>query len=401
MKFSLNATNLSSTGMVATVVRNTTIDTDQLAKLITERMRTLDASTVKGVFEALRTVLIEELAKGNSVNIENLLNFKTTIQGTFDTSGPTSNDVNFKAVFSQSLVRKARGLISFQQVQSVAKSPLIKSAKNSQGFGIIDPLTNILTVDGNNLTHPSSPLDVNPDLGIKLKNTVSEVEISPMSYVLNQPAKMIGLFPDTVYNSSTITAPHYNEFELSVVTKFTQGGDKRTAVGPRIKAPIVDTLTSEASTLPIFYVKEMTAVEGMALQPPLTLAGIYDNLPTAPFSEVYEFYVGIMPVNQISTTNPLATLFTVTVYSVTSLVIKGTATFTVSDIRDAPVQVDLTSAISSASNISQLTGIKIEETVREGTYGTESILTLLNMHNKKAYANGLYEKIKLTLNIAS
>jgi nucleoid DNA-binding protein len=192
--------------------------------------------TIELVISSLRSVIINELSSGRSVNLEGFVRFFPSIPGRLDspTSTTTVDNVQINSSISTAFEQETKIGMSLSKQPYVERVPVISSIVDASGANNF--LGTILTIKGDGLNF--SPVDETQ--GIFIKKTQDDTEVSMSIYASITNGQVVGL-------NDMITEPIStagNEFQISARVRYTVNGNLRTGtylVPSRYTRGITDT----------------------------------------------------------------------------------------------------------------------------------------------------------------
>ncbi len=213
--YRIEENNLKPGTFYARVIRGEIVTLDDMVPNIVSKT-SLTGGDLKGAISALIEEIVAALAAGNTVVIDGLVSFFTTLSGSFDTRDQVitreTADLNVLAQSNQSMEATVAGRASYSQEVASVKAPVISSVFDVAAR-VYDRYTpaSVMRLTGDNLKFDPA----RPDEGVFVGNDVAEVRLPIYSAVGSK--QIDAIVPPGVQGAFTIT----------VRTRYTPDGELR------------------------------------------------------------------------------------------------------------------------------------------------------------------------------
>lgn len=218
---------------------------DEIAQRIALKNPVINAGLAKSMLLTEREVISEELVNGNQVSLENFMTWHLSIAARLeapdDPLPPADEIVRVQVYASRTFADEVRQAVQLERLAPTQKAPVIAGAEDT-----VLRLSNVLNPDG--LLHLSgSDLLFDPDepeTGCVLAGTRSGSAVQTrFGSISNSEVQVI---PDIPMQD----APWNNEYQVSIMTRYTANGSLRTGTYDRLlRTPLSVTLGNEDGIL--------------------------------------------------------------------------------------------------------------------------------------------------------
>lgn len=237
LRFRLRRNWLTKTASFAAYVEADSVTTEEIAEKISVINPSITTDIIETVLESLRDVCIEELVAGNRINISNFFritpSIKKRIESPEETIPKTSLELN--GTISNSVTQAVRNDIAFERLPTEEKRPAPMICEDT--FKHPNLLQGLSTLRGSNMAFDVSA----EDEGVRLTNTLDEETDKPTQYASVTNSVII-------FNPPELTEPtskNNNEYQASVETRYTPGGDLRIGTCDRMLRTKKTALTAD------------------------------------------------------------------------------------------------------------------------------------------------------------
>lgn len=208
----------------ARAVPKNILDTAELSYQINLHNPTIPVETARSVLEAFRAECLIQIPAGNTIKMTGFISIVATLKGKMDTpaSPLPTNPLDIVAKVSKPLKEEIRNAASYYRLPHTTKTPQILLAYDTvtdienyvrDGYG--------LEVNGSNMNFDKTDTDQGIFLLSEAGNNIRQANTS-----LINPSKLI--FVPALDPAVQPAGTHSVEQTLSIVTKYTSGGQLRT-----------------------------------------------------------------------------------------------------------------------------------------------------------------------------
>jgi len=204
---------------------NEVINIDALVVAISGSNPLYSPDLVRSIMLASMEKIKEELIQGNSVNLEGYMSFRLTVPGRIDAIDEPVLPGNVQIAINASRPYRddVRQRVTINKLPMTQKAPNIELAIDvaREARNYVSNAS-IMELDGTYLAFPANTAGT----GVKAYNTIEETFLFSTVVGLNSNAKILAIPALDTAN------PESNEYQISVITKYTENGSLREGVYP-------------------------------------------------------------------------------------------------------------------------------------------------------------------------